>query len=135
MQYGQQTGVYPGHGAHGVPYPGPPTFPRQGPAMPAGAGQQGTAAPSWQYAQAPGLQQLQQAHQYGPITGMQQQKAQGNLQQHAPPVAQQQPMVQPVSFGQQAGSMPCAGLVLSAELLDSLKSLAPALQQLKQPDT
>ena len=113
MQYGQQSAAHPGPASHGGPYPGPPPFP-----------QQGSAAASWPYGQAAGLQ----AKQHNTSMGMQQQQP-GNLQ-----TQQQQQEVQPVSSRQQAGNVLGAGLALSPELLNSLKSLAPALQQLQQPD-
>ena len=120
MQYGQQAAAYPGQTSHGSPYPGPPPLPLQGHAMPAGDNQRGYAAASWQHGQAAGSQ----APQYYASMAM------PMLQQQ-----QQQQKVQPVSSVQQASSVLGAGLALSPELLSSLKSLAPALQQLQQPGT
>ena len=129
MQYGQGA-AYPGQGSQGVPYPAPPAFPPQGPPMTVTTCQQGGVAASWAYGQAAGVQ----AGQYTPGYGMQQQQP-SKQQTNMPSMMQQQPERQPDSSGQQAVSVLGAGLVLSAELMNSLKSLAPALQQLKQPGT
>ena len=132
MQYGQQAAAYSGRASHGGPYPGPPPFPRQGHAMQAGTNQQGNAAATRQH----GHPARAQAPRFDAGMGKQQQQ-QSNLQPYAPPAVQQQQQqkVQPVSLGQQAGSLLGAGLALSPELLNSLKSLAPALQQLQPPGT
>ena len=129
MQYGQGV-AYSGQASHGVPYPGPPAFLQQRPAMTVTTSQQGSGAASWAYGQAAG----HPPRQHHPMNGMQQPQ-ESSQQAYAPAVMQQQPAAQPGSSGQQAGSMLGAGLVLSTELMDSLKSLAPALQQLKQPGT
>ena len=95
--------------------------------------QQANLAPAWQAGQAAGLQ----AHS-NPTNGMQlhhQQQQQSTPQMYLPGTAPQQQQQQPAQSGQRAGSAPGAGLALTAELLNSLKSLAPALQQLKRPGT
>ena len=112
--------------------------------------QQANLAPAWQAMQAAGLQahsnptngmqlhqqqQQQQSNQQMYFTAtaqQQQQQQQSNAQKYLSATARQQ---QPAQSGQRAGSAPGAGLALTAELLNSLKSLAPALQQLKQPGT
>ena len=108
-------------------YPGPPNFPQQAGASAVGPGtQHGNVVTSWQGASgAARSYPYQQRHQPAYST-----------QQPAPPypaAPAMPPQPQPAAGGQPAGAVGPTGFGLSPELLNSLKDLAPALQQLQQP--
>ena len=112
--------AHPSQG-HPEAMPGPPQFPQQaGP-----GGQHGNVVTSWQGALGAAQSHLyQQRHQLA-----------CSAQQPAPPylVTPAIPLqAQPASRGQQAGAAKASSFGLSPELLNSLKDLAPALQQLQQ---
>ena len=122
--YPMQGGPQFGQASYGqYQYPGAPAYSQQAAAMAEGNSQHGTMAGTWQYGQPTG----QPTHHYSHSYGMQQP---GITQTYAPAVVQPQRQPNHGSSGQQAG----AGFALSAELLNSLASLAPALQQLQQPN-
>lgn len=123
MIYPMQGAPQFGQASYGqYQYPGAPTYSQQTAAMAEGNSQHGSMAGTWRY----GLPTGQPTHHYSHSHGMQQP---GIPQTYAPAAVQPQPQLNHGSSSQQAG----AGFALSAELLNSLASLAPALQQLQQP--
>ena len=125
----RHTGSRDAHLSQGIreAYPGPPNFPQRAGGSAVGpGGQHGNVVTSWQGAPA-------SAHSY---PYQQRLHPTYSMQQPAPlyPVAPAMPpQSQPAAGGQPAGAVGLPGFGLSPELLNSLKDLAPALQQLQQP--
>ena len=122
---GGSGGAYSGQGPPGQ-YPALPAYSPQAAGVPSAYSQQASTANSWQNVQLPGppgYQQNPPGYAHWPPTP----------QTHASAPLQQQPNGASATFGQQAGGVQSSRMVLTAEMLNALSALAPALQQLQQP--
>ena len=114
--------------AHREACPGPPHYPQEAGGSTVGpVGQHGNVVTSWQGAPAAAHSYPYQQHHQPPHS----------MQQPAPPypVAPAMPLQsQPAAGGQPPSAAGLPGFGLSPELLNTLKDLAPTLQQLQQPN-